>query len=155
MKWPNIYLKNLRSMKNLISSKIKPKKINLNNATLTDIMTLDGMDEDLAIEICEYIKDNIITDASDLLEIESINKHMIARWDNKFDDMRYDINKVNGSSLKKIKGINRKVAKLILDQKSKISEFKSIDELFDIYGISKNKIYELRARFKIEKFLRE
>jgi hypothetical protein len=43
------------------------------------------------------------------------------------------------------------MAKLILDKKNKIREFKSIDDFFNIYGISKNKIFELRARFKIEK----
>ena len=117
----------------------------------SDLMTLNDMEEDLAIEIHEYIKDNIITDASDLLEIESIDKEMIAIWNKSFVDMRYDINKVDNNSLKRIKGINRKLAKIILDKKNKIRKFKSIDELFNIYGVSKNKICELRARFKIEK----
>ena len=136
MKWPNI--------------RFKTKKINLNNATLNEIMTLHGMERDLAIEICEYTRDNIITDASDLLEIESIDHQMIATWNKNIDDMRFDINKVDKSSLKRIKGINRKLAKLILEKKKKIRKFKSIDEFFNIYGISKNKICELRARFKIE-----
>jgi DNA uptake protein ComE-like DNA-binding protein len=108
MKWPNNNLKNLRTMKDIISSKFKPKKFNLNNATLSDIMSLNEMEKDLAIEIYEYIKDNIITDASDLLEIESIDKEMIATWSKSFDDMRFDINKVDKNSLKRIKGINGK-----------------------------------------------
>ena len=40
MKWPNINLKNFRTMRDINSSKFKPKKLNLNNATLSDIMTL-------------------------------------------------------------------------------------------------------------------
>ena len=150
MKWPKIDSKKLRKMRHLGFSKFKPKKINLNNTKLSEIMTLSGMEKDLAIEICEYLKNNIITDSSDLLEIESIDKYMIATWDKRFTDMRFDINKVDNSSLKRIKGINHKLGKLILDKKNKISEFKSIDELNNIYGISKNKICELRGRFKIE-----
>ena len=141
----------LRRKRDIGFGRTKVKRFNLNDATLADIMTLDEMEKDLAIEIYDYIKNNIITDASDLLELESIDKYMIARWNKNFKDMRFNINKVDNSSLKKIKGINHKLAKLILDNKNKIKEFNSIDELFNIYGISKNKICELRGRFKIEK----
>jgi DNA uptake protein ComE-like DNA-binding protein len=140
----------LRRNRDIGFSRTKVKRFNLNDATLADIMTLDEMEKDLAIEIYDYIKDNIITDASDLLELESIDKHMIARWNKNFKDMRFNINKADNRSLKKIKGINRKLAKLILDKKNRIREFKSSDELLNIYGISKNKICELRGRFKIE-----
>ncbi|WP_037940437.1 helix-hairpin-helix domain-containing protein [Sulfurospirillum arcachonense] len=125
------------------------KKINLNEATLTDIMTLHGMEEDLAIEICEYAKCNILTDTSDLLDIESIDEHMILIWDESLDDMRYNINKVDSESLKSIKGIGVKLAKLILDKKQELGRFKSIDELRAIEGIGKNKICEMKSRFKI------
>ena len=128
----------------------KQEKIDLNNATLSDIMTLDGMEKNLAIEICEYLKDNIITDPSDLLEIEAIDKYMIDTWDKSFADMRFDINKVDNSSLKKIQGINKKLAQQILDAKNKIGKIKSIDELYNIEEISEHDICELRARFKIE-----
>ena len=128
----------------------KQEKIDLNNATLSDIMTLDGMEKNLAIEICEYLKDNIITDPSDLLEIEAIDKYMIDTWDKSFADMRFDINKVDNSSLKKIQGINKKLAQQILDAKNKIRKIKSIDELYNIEEISEHDICELRARFKIE-----
>jgi len=128
----------------------KQEKIDLNNATLSDIMTLDGMKKNLAIEICEYLKDNIITDPSDLLEIEAIDKYMIDTWDKSFADMRFDINKVDNSSLKKIQGINKKLAQQILDAKNKIGKIKSIDELYNIEEISEHDICELRARFKIE-----
>lgn len=130
----------------------KQEKIDLNNATLSDIMTLDGMKKNLAIEICEYLKDNIITDPSDLLEIEAIDKYMIDTWDKSFADMRFDINKVDNSSLKKIQGINKKLAQQILDAKNKIGKIKSIDELYNIEEISEHDICELRARFKIEEW---
>lgn len=150
MKWLKRNSKNPIKKEAINFRKIKTMKIDLNNAGLSDIMTLDGIEKDLAIEICEYLKDNIITDPSDLLEIESIDKYMIDTWNKRFKDMRFNINKVDNNSLKKIKGINRKLRKLILDKKNKISKFNSIDELNNIYGIGKNKICELRGRFKTE-----
>ena len=47
---------------------LEDKKINFNLASLTDIMTLHGMEESLALEIFDYAKENIITDSTDLLE---------------------------------------------------------------------------------------
>lgn len=124
-------------------------KINLNTASLTDIMTLHAMEDDLAIEIHGHLKENIITDESDLLDLESIDQIMIDTWSENLDDMRFDINKCDEHSLKKIKGIGAKLAKIILEAKSKHGEFKSISELKELEGIGKNKYSELKSRFKI------
>ena len=124
-------------------------KINLNSATLTDIMTLHAMEEELAIEISEYVKENILTDGSDLLDIESIDEQMLQCWSDDLDDMRFDINSADLKSLKSIKGISDKLAKIILETKSKVGAFTSIDELKDVKGIGKNKFCQIKARFKI------
>ncbi len=130
-------------------SEITVSKINLNEASLTDIMTLHGMEEELAIEIHEHLQDNIITDSSDLLDLESIDETMIATWNDDLEDMRYDINECDAKSLKKIKGIGAKLSKIILDAKEKLGEFTSINQLKEIEGIGKNKFAELKSRFKI------
>lgn len=124
-------------------------KINFNTATLTDIMTLHGMEEELALEIREFAQDNVITDPTDLLEIESIDEQMIESWDESIDDMRVDINDTNEKTLKRIKGIGAKLAKIIFDFKKKIGEFKDLNELKDIDGIGKNKLAQLKSRLKI------
>ncbi|PLY06655.1 MAG: alpha-L-glutamate ligase [Arcobacter sp.] len=127
----------------------KISKINLNSASLTDIMTLHAMEEDLALEIHEYLEDNIVTDSSDLLELESIDQQMLETWNNHLDDMRIDINEADENTLKKIKGIGAKLAKIILDFKNKNKYFKSLDELKEIDGIGKNKLAQLKSRLKI------
>lgn len=124
-------------------------KINLNCSSLTDIMALHAMEEELAIEIYEYAQKNIITDSSDLLDLESIDEQMLTSWDEDLDDMRFDINQADKTSLQSIKGIGAKLAKIILEAKEKLGKFKSIDELKDIDGIGKNKFTELKARLKI------
>ena len=124
-------------------------KINLNTATLTDIMTLHGMDEDLALDIQEFINENVITDPSDLLDLESVDEQMLKTWDDSMADMRVDINSADENTLKKIKGIGAKLAKIILDFKEKINKFNDLDELKDVDGIGKNKLAQLKSRLKI------
>ncbi len=125
------------------------EKINLNFATLTDIMTLHAMEEDLAIEIVEYTNHNIITDNSDLLDLESIDDDMLKTWNDDLDDMRYNINEADDESLKKIKGIGAKLSKIILDTKKSLGKFTSMEEIKDLEGIGKEKFTELKSRFKI------
>ncbi len=125
-------------------------KIDFNKATLTELMSLYGMEENLAIEIKDYLKDNIITDSSDLLELESIDEQILKCWDENIDDMRVDINCVSKENLKKIKGIGNKLAKIIFEHRKKNGSFKSIEELKDIEGIGKNKFAQLKSRFKVK-----
>ncbi|MAD41563.1 MAG: alpha-L-glutamate ligase [Arcobacter sp.] len=124
-------------------------KINLNYASLTDLMTLHAMEEELAIEIMEFKENNTITDASDLLELESIDEQMIKTWNENVADMRVDINNADENTLKKIKGIGAKLARIILEFKEKIEEFKDLDQLKDIEGIGKSKFTQLKSRLKI------
>jgi len=112
-------------------------------------MTLHGMEEDLALEIQEYLEDNIITDSSDLLELESIDEQILKVWDESLDDMRVDVNEADENTLKKIKGIGAKLAKIILEFRDTIKGFTTLDQLKEIDGIGKNKLAQLKSRLKI------
>ena len=128
---------------------IEENKINFNSATLTDLMSLHGMEEDLALQIQEYLQENIITDSSDLLELEAIDEQMLKSWDKNIDDMRIDINSANKDTLRKIKGIGKKLSKIIHEYKEKNGNFKCIEDLKNIEGIGKNKFAQLKSRLKI------
>jgi len=145
----NLPIKDELLKENNISQECIINKINLNKATLTDIMTLHAMEEELAIEINQYRQINTITDSSDLLDIESIDEQMVESWNDDLADMRFDINSADMEILKSIKGISDKLAKNILDIKAKIGKFTSLDELKEIDGIGKSKFAELKARLKI------
>ena len=132
-----------------IKDNLEINKINLNCASLTDLMTLHGMEEELALEIKNFAKDTVITDSSDLLELESIDEQTLNTWVDSIDDMRVDINSADESILKKIKGIGAKLAKVILDFRNKNRGIKDIDELKEIEGIGKNKFTQLKSRLKI------
>ncbi|AXX92358.1 alpha-L-glutamate ligase [Malaciobacter molluscorum LMG 25693] len=139
--------KQTNNNKDLVDKQLK--KMNLNKASLTELMTLHAMQEELAIEIHQYVQENIITDSTDLLELEEIDEQMLKCWDNNLCDMRIDINNINNDILLKIKGIGKKLAKIILEYKKDVGAFKSIDELENIEGIGKRKLEELKSRFKI------
>jgi len=130
-------------------SKFEATKINFNTASLTDIMTLHGMEEELALEIQEYLEDNVVTDSSDLLELESIDEQLLKVWDDNLDDMRVDINDADETTLQRIKGIGAKLAKIIVDFKDSVNGFTDLDQLKDIDGIGKNKLAQLKSRLKI------
>jgi competence ComEA-like helix-hairpin-helix protein len=91
----------------------------------------------------------VITDPSDLLDLESIDEQMIQTWDENIGDMRVDINEADEDTLKKIKGIGAKLAKIILDFKEKVETFTDLDQLKDIEGIGKSKFTQLKSRLKI------
>jgi competence ComEA-like helix-hairpin-helix protein len=140
----------LETNKNYTKERIfEINKINFNNATLTDLMTLYGMEEDLALQIQEYLKDNIITDSSDLLELEAIDEQMLKSWDRNIDDMRVDINRIDKENLRKIKGIGKKLAKTISEYREEFGYFKNLEDLKNIEGIGKNKFAQLKSRLKI------
>jgi len=134
---------------NQSKSKFDVRKINFNTASLTDIMTLHGMEDELAIEIKDFVSENVITDSSDLLELESIDEYMIKTWDKSIDDMRVNINEACEDTLKKIKGVGSKLAKMILTYREENKGFTDLDNLKKIDGIGKNKLAQLKSRLKI------
>ncbi|QKJ23053.1 helix-hairpin-helix domain-containing protein [Poseidonibacter lekithochrous] len=136
-------------LKDTKKSKIEVNKINFNTASLTQIMTLHGMEEELALEIQEYLLDNVVTDSSDLLELESVDEQLIKVWDDSIDDMRVNINDADEDTLKKIKGIGSKLAKIILNFKEEVKKFSDLDQLKELDGIGKNKLAQLKSRLKI------
>ncbi|MBU0925178.1 helix-hairpin-helix domain-containing protein [bacterium] len=74
---------------------------------------------------------------------------MLKSWDRNIDDMRVDINRIDKDNLRKIKGIGKKLAKIISEHRDANGYFKNLDELKDIEGIGKNKFAQLKSRLKI------
>jgi competence ComEA-like helix-hairpin-helix protein len=124
-------------------------KINFNEASLTELMSLYAMDEELAVELKTYLENNIVTDCSDLLELESIDEQMLKSWDSNIADMRIDINCANEETLKKINGIGSKIAKIIMEYKKRHGNFHTLEELTNIDGIGKRKLAQIKSRLKI------
>ena len=83
------------------------------------------------------------------MELEAIDEQMLKSWDKNIDDMRIDINSANKDTLRKIKGIGKKLSKAIHEYKKINGNLKSIEDLKFIEGIGKNKFAQLKSRLKI------
>ncbi len=143
------FVKNEDKLTKEIPSEIELNLIDFNTATLTDIMTLHSMDEDLALEIFDFAKYTTITDLNDLLELESVDEQLLKTWNVQIDDMRIDLNSIDMETLTSIKGIGKKLANQILIYKNENGLFKKLSDLKKVDGIGLSKFNELSLRFKI------
>ena len=124
-------------------------KINFNNASLNEIMSLDNIDKETAHDIFNFARDTIITDNYDLLELESIDINMLNSWNLLIDDMRVNINYLNENDLKKIKGIGKILAQKIILKKEELGSFTNINQLKQIENLKKDTFENIKLRFKI------
>ncbi len=124
-------------------------KINLNYATVTDIMQLPNMDEQTANDIYEFAQDTIITDSYDLLDLQSIDTYILNSWNQKIDDMRIDLNSADVTKLQKVKDIGKKLANKIEERKKQFGAFTSINQLKTIEGIDRFIFDKLKSRIVI------
>jgi len=63
-----------------IHSDIEDNKIDINRATLTELMTLHAMEEDLAVEVINYLHSHNLKSLDELLELEGIDKQTLKIW---------------------------------------------------------------------------
>jgi len=124
-------------------------KINLNCASIQDIMALDNIDVQTAHDIIDFAKDTVITDNHDLLELESVDTNMLSSWNMFIDDMRVNLNQINEINLQKVKGIGKILAKKILAKKNEIGSFTNINQLRDIDNLKKETFENIKLRFKL------
>lgn len=124
-------------------------KINLNHASLKDVMKLKDIDEDIANDIIQFAKDTTITDNFDLLELESINISMLTSWNDFITDMRININYIDEHALEKVKGVSRKMAQTILSRRDELGQYSNINQLKQISTLKKDAFENIKLRFKI------
>ena len=127
----------------------KEKKIDLNSATLTELISLHGMEEDLAQEIIKLRNKQRITSLEDLLKLNSFDSQFLEVWREKVKDMRIKLDEASEEMLQKVKGISKKLSTSIIAYRDKIGGFTDIDELQKIKGIGKRKLKELKEKLRI------
>jgi len=70
---------------------LEDSEISLEGVTLTELMTLHGMEEEIAVEVIRYIRSRDIKSIDELLEIEGIEKQTLKVWAESLHD-KIDIN---------------------------------------------------------------
>lgn len=123
--------------------------LDFNTITLTQLMSLCGVDEALALEILTFIKTNTVNEYNDLLEIESVTPQMIQSWEESTDSMKINLNHIDLSSLIQLEGISQRIAHNILKYKQINGSFKDINELRNIEGIGSKRFNKLLEQLKV------
>ena len=133
--------------------------IELNSATVDELMTLDGVGGVIAGRIVDYAKQNGFYSVDELINVNGIGEKKLAAIkpfvtvdtsclpekataaENK--NAKINLNTATVEELMTIKGIGEVTAAKIADY-AKTKGFKSVDELLNIKGIGEKKLEEIR-----------
>lgn len=127
-------------------------KLNLNRTNLVDIKKIPCLSAPLAKRIFEFITEKgQIKDLTDLLEVKGMSRKKLreldkyatvmgghagsAAWGNKVD-----LNFASEAELTNLPGISKKMAEKIISFRNSNGGFRSIDELYEIPGLTEKTI---------------
>jgi len=122
----------------------------LEEATLTELMTLHGMEEDMAVEVLKYIENNSLSSLDDLLEIEGIDARTLSVWARDLIE-KIDINEADEETLEKIPEISSKLASKIVKYRKEHGPFQSLEDLLEIKGLGKKKLAGIRPHVTLKR----
>ena len=128
---------------------LEDSEMSLESVTLTELMTLHGMEEEIAVEVIRYIRNHDIKSIDELLELEGIDKQTLKVWAEDLHS-RVDINKAGIKSLGKIKAIGKKLAEKIVEFRKKHGPFEKIEDMLKIKGLGKKKLAKIRDHIAIK-----
>ena len=117
--------------------------------TLTELMTLHGMEEEIAVEVIRYIRNHDIKSLDDLLELEGIDKQTLKVWGEELH-AKTDLNTASAKKLGKIKAIGRKLAEKIVEFREQHGPFKKLEDLLQIKGLGKKKLEKIKEHIAIK-----
>uniref|UniRef100_UPI002627CD7D helix-hairpin-helix domain-containing protein n=1 Tax=Hydrogenimonas sp. TaxID=2231112 RepID=UPI002627CD7D len=124
-------------------------EMSLESVTLTELMTLHGMEEDIAVEVIRYIHSHDIESLDELLELEGIDKQTLKVWAEGLHS-RVDVNTAGVKALSKIKAIGKKLAEKIVEFREKNGPFKTLEDMLNIKGLGKKKLDKIRDHIAIK-----
>ena len=131
-----------------IHDEIEDSELSLEDVTLTELMTLHGMEEDLAVEVLKFIKTHQIESLDELMQIEGIDAQTLKVWAEDLKS-RVNVNEASQKTLSKIKAIGKKLAEKIVEYRDEHGDFKSFDDLLNVKGLGKKKLEKIKKFIKL------
>ena len=111
----------------------------LQNITLTDLMSLHGMEEEIAVAIVDYTKTNAITSLDNLLDIEGIDQQDLVVWGTELST-QVDVNNATAKDFAVIDGVNDSLSEAIVEDRERNGMFNAVEELARVKGLGKKKL---------------
>jgi len=124
-------------------------ELSLEDVTLTELMTLHGMEEEIAVEVIRYIRNHDMKSLDDLLALEGIDKQTLKVWGEALH-AKTDINRASVKQLGKIKAIGKKLAEKIVEFRDENGPFKKLEELLHIKGLGKKKLEKIKEHVAVK-----
>lgn len=129
---------------------LEDSSFSLQEATLTDLLSLHGMDEGLATEILEYVRLEDVTSLQELENLENLDTQLLKVWQESIDTKKININTSDEEELKEVKGIGAKTAHAIVKHRKKYGSFKMLEDLKNVEGIGKKKYEKISVNLIVE-----
>lgn len=137
-------------------------KLNINRTNFASLKEVPCLNDNLAKRIITYISEKgQISDLKELLEVKGMNLKKVkeldkyvtvlgghagsAAWGNKLN-----LNFANINDLAKLDGLNKKLAEKIINFRNSNGSFHSIDELYEIPGLSDKTIKKFIDKVEIK-----
>ncbi|WP_201352145.1 helix-hairpin-helix domain-containing protein [Hydrogenimonas urashimensis] len=128
---------------------LEDSEMSLESVTLTELMTLHGMEEEIAVEVIRYIHSHDIKSLDELLELEGIDKQTLKVWAEALHS-KTDVNKASTKALAKIKNIGKKLAEKIVEFREKHGPFEKLEDLMKVKGLGKKKFEKIKEHLAIK-----
>jgi competence ComEA-like helix-hairpin-helix protein len=144
---PEIILKEAESG-NVESYEEEIKRLFLPQVTLTDLMALHGMEEEMAKELYEFLQENTVHSLDDLKQFEWIDDRLLAIWEESLV-AQVDINKATKEELVSIRGIGEALAESILARRKEVGQFTDIEDLLLVEGVGQKRYESICGCFSV------
>lgn len=123
--------------------------VEIDKATLTDLMCLQGVDNEMATEILEFVKTNHITHLDELEKMDNIDLQLLKTWRDKMESKEIHLNKASALEMNQIKGVSKKLAQKIIAYRTKNGDFKVVEDLLCVKGIGQKKFKKIGDSFYV------
>ena len=118
------------------------RKLYLPQATLTDLLALYGMEEEMAEKLFTFLQENSITALEDLKSLEWIDDRLLAIWqDNVL--LQLNLNTATREELLVVRGVGEVLADKIITHREQIKTFDSVEQLLEVDGIGKKRFHNI------------
>jgi len=124
------------------------KTLCLQQVTLTDLMALYGMEEEMAKELFTYLQENAITSLEELKEFDWVDDRLLSIWQDKVT-AQINLNSATKEELVTIRGVGKILAESILAQREELESFDAIDQLLEVEGIGQKRFESIRDCFTL------
>ena len=122
--------------------------LHLSQMTLTDLMALYGMEEEMAEELFSFLQNHSVRTLEELKSLEWVDDRLLSIWEDAVV-VRLNLNTATKEELLGIRGIGEVLAESILAYRGDHGAFGSVEKLLNVEGIGKKRFEGICECFSV------